>query len=96
MDFSAGIDFFFQQSGRLLLSLGSHFSLTSLLAALIIAALFFVAQRVRRGRRVRLRTIMRALFPRRIIRHRSNQADIFYLFFNVFMAGIVFGWAVLS
>ena len=96
MDFSAGIDFFLQQSERLLFSLGSHFSLTSLLAALIIAALFFVAQRVRRGRRVRLRTIMRALFPRRIIRHRSNQADIFYMFFNVFMAGIVFGWAVLS
>ena len=96
MDFSAGIDFFLHQSSRLLFSLGSHFSLTSLLAALIIAALFFVAQRIRRGRRVRLRTIMRALFPKHIIRHRSNQADIFYLFFNVFLAGIVFGWAVLS
>ncbi len=96
MDISAGIDFFFQQSGRLVFSLGSHFSLSSLVAALIIAALFFVAQRIRRGRRVRLRTIMRALFPKRIVRHRSNQADIFYLLFNVFMAGIVFGWAALS
>jgi sterol desaturase/sphingolipid hydroxylase (fatty acid hydroxylase superfamily) len=96
LELPAGIDFFFQQTSRLLFSLGSHFSLTSLFAALIIAALFFVAQRIRRGRRVRLRTILRALFPKRIIHHRSNQADIFYLFFNVFMAGIVFGWAVLS
>jgi sterol desaturase/sphingolipid hydroxylase (fatty acid hydroxylase superfamily) len=96
LDFSAGIDFFLQQSSRLLFSLGSHFSLTSLFAALTIAALFFVVQRLRRGRRVRLRTILRALFPIHIIRHRSNQIDIFYLFFNVFMAGIVFGWAVLS
>ena len=96
MNFSAGIDFFFQQSSHLLLSLGSHFSLSSLLVALTIAALFFIVQRIKRGRRVRWRTIMRALFPRRIMRHRSNQADIFYLFFNVFMAGIVFGWAVLS
>lgn len=96
MNFCAGIDFFFQQSSHLLLSLGSHFSLSSLLAALTIAALFFIVQRIKRGRRVRWRTIMRALFPRHIVRHRSNQADIFYLFFNVFMAGIVFGWAVLS
>ena len=36
------------------------------------------------------------MFPKRIVEHRSNQADIFYLFFNVFMFGIVFGWAVLS
>ena len=54
--------------------------------------MFFVRQRVKRGQR----TIARALFPKRIMRHRSNQADIFYLFFNVFMTGIVFGWAVLA
>ena len=28
--------------------------------------------------------------------HRSNQADIGYLFFNVFVFSVVFGWAVLS
>ena len=39
---------------------------------------------------------LRALFPRRILMHRSNQADIFYLFFNVFMFSVVFGWAILS
>jgi sterol desaturase/sphingolipid hydroxylase (fatty acid hydroxylase superfamily) len=96
LDFSAGIAFFFSQLGRLFFSLGSHFSLTSLIAALIVAALFFSWQRHKRGRRIRLRTIARALFPRRIMTHRSNQADIFYLFFNVFVFSVVFGWAILS
>ena len=40
MDFSAGIEFFFGQLGKLLFSLGSHFSLTSLGAALIFSARF--------------------------------------------------------
>lgn len=96
MDFSAGIDFFFSQIGRLLFSLGSHFSLTSLGVALLIATLFFTAQRLKRGRRLRWRTIVRALFPRRIVHHKSNQADIGYLFFNIFAFGVMFGWAVLS
>ena len=96
MDFSAGITFIFSQLGRLLLSLGSHFSLTSLAAALLIATLFFVWQRLKRGRRVRARTILRALFPRRILRSRSNEADIGYLIFNVFVYSVMFGWAVLS
>jgi len=96
LDFSAGIAFFFGQLGRLFFSLGSHFSLTSLFAAFVIAALYVAWQRHRRGRRVRLKTIVRALFPRRIMRHASNQADIFYLFFNIFMFSVLFGWAVLS
>jgi len=93
---SPGIEFFFGQIGNLLFSLGSHFSLTSLAAALAVATAFYAAQRIRRGRRLRLRTLARALFPKRILRHRSNQADIGYLFFNVFVFGVVFGWSVLS
>jgi sterol desaturase/sphingolipid hydroxylase (fatty acid hydroxylase superfamily) len=96
LDFSAGIAFFFGQLGRLFFSPGSHFSLTSLIAALVISALYFAWQRHRRGRRIRLKTIVRALFPRRIMRSRSNQADIFYLFFNLFMFSLLFGWAILS
>lgn len=96
MDFAAGFAFFFGQLGRLFFSLGSHFSLTSLGAALFFAAAFFAWQRMKRGRRIRWRTIWRALFPKRIIQSKSNQADIGYLFFNVFVFGVVFGWAVLS
>jgi len=96
LDFSAGIAFFFGQLGRLFFSPGSHFSLTSLIAALVISALYFAWQRHRRGRRIRLKTIARALFPPRIMRSRSNQADIFYLFFNLFMFSLLFGWAILS
>ena len=96
MDLWAGVSFFFGQLEKLLFSLGSHFSVTSLGAALLISAIWFVAMRLRRGRRVRAKTILRALFPRRILMSRSNQADIGYLFFNVFVFGVVFGWAVLS
>jgi sterol desaturase/sphingolipid hydroxylase (fatty acid hydroxylase superfamily) len=80
----------------LLFSLGSHFSLTSLSAALLFATAYFVWQRLKRGRRLRWRTVLRALFPKRIVESKSNQADIGYLFFNVFVFGVVFGWAVLS
>ena len=90
MDFSAGITFIFSQTSKLLFSLGSHFSLTSLAAALLIATLFFTWQRVKRGRRVRAKTILRALFPKRILRSRSNEADIGYLIFNVFVFGVMF------
>jgi len=96
VDLWAGVSFFFGQLEKLFFSLGSHFSITSLGAALVISAAWFVRQRWKRGRRVRLRTILRALFPRRILTSRSNQADIGYLFFNVFVFGVVFGWAVLS
>ncbi|MGC1874968.1 MAG: hypothetical protein WA699_09090, partial [Pseudolabrys sp.] len=58
--------------------------------------MFFVCQRVKRGRRVRARTILRALFPKRILRSRSNEADVGYLIFNVFVYGVMLGWAVLS
>jgi sterol desaturase/sphingolipid hydroxylase (fatty acid hydroxylase superfamily) len=96
VDLSAGVTFFFGQLEKLLFSLGSHFSVTSLAAALLFAAAWFVWLRLKRGRRLRLRTILRALFPRRILASPSNQADIGYLFFNVFVFGVVFGWAVLS
>jgi hypothetical protein len=46
LDFTAGISFIFGQIGKLLFSLGSHFSLTSLAVALLVATLFFTWQRV--------------------------------------------------
>jgi len=96
VDFSFGVQFFLDRCEKLLFSLGSPFSLTSLCAALLIAIVFFIAQRLKRGRRLHWRTLWRALFPRRIVASKSNEADIGYLFFNVFVYGMAFGWAVLS
>ena len=96
MELSPGLLFFWNQLSKLFFSLGSHFSFTSLGAALLIATAFYASKRIRRGRRIRLKTIWRALFPKRIITHPSNYADLGYLFFNVFVFGLVFGWAVLT
>src|ERR1700758_1967938 len=95
-DLPPGIAYFLNQLSALLFAPGSHFSLTSLGCALVIAVTFVAWQRRRRGRPVRLRAILRALFPRRILMSPSNFADLGYLFFNVFLAGLLFGWAVIS
>lgn len=90
------IAFVLGQINRLFFGPGTQLSVSSLAVALIVSVSVICWQRRRRGRRVRLRTVARALFPRRILRNRSNEADIGYLFFHVFVFGLVFGWAILS
>lgn len=96
MDLTPGFQFLYVQARGLLIGFGAHLSLSSLAVALVVSAGFFAWQRHRRGRRIRAKTILRALFPRRILRSPSLQADIGYLFFNVFVFGLAFGWAILS
>lgn len=96
MDLGPGVAYFLKQAGELLFAFGSPFSLTSLAAAVLIAAGFIAYRRIKKNRRVRLKTIMRALFPRRLTSHRSNVTDFIYLFFNVFVFGLILGWAVMS
>jgi sterol desaturase/sphingolipid hydroxylase (fatty acid hydroxylase superfamily) len=96
LDLSPGIAYFLHQLSTLFLPLGSHFSLTSLASALCIAALFIVFRRFRRHRRIRLRTLARALFPRRIMLSPSNFADLGYLFYNTFLSSLLFSWAAVS
>lgn len=91
-----GILYFPQKLARVFLSQGSGFSLTSLLAALAIAAAVIAWRRMRRNRPLRPGTIMRGLFPAWLTRHPSLQADIGYFAFSVFIYGIIFGWAVVS
>jgi sterol desaturase/sphingolipid hydroxylase (fatty acid hydroxylase superfamily) len=93
---SPGFAFFLDQLSRLLFSVGSHFSLTSLACALAIAVAALASRRYKKNRRLRLRTIMRALFPRRITTSPSTYADLGFVFFNVFVFSLVLGWAVLS
>jgi len=96
LDLSPGISYFFGRLGEAFLAPGSHVSLASLLSALVIAFLVLAARRYRKGRRIRLRPLIRALFPKRIVLSRSSFADFGYFYFNLFVFGIVFGWALLS
>jgi len=96
LDLPPAVAYFLHQLHVLLLAPGSHFSLTSLACALAIATVFVAYRRHRRGRPIRPRVILRALFPRRILTSPSNFADLGYLFFNVFLASLLFGWAALS
>jgi len=96
LDLAPGFSYFLNQIGKLFLSSGSDFSLTSLVSALCVAALFVILRLRRRKRPLRLKLIARALFPRRLFTSASVFADAGYLFFNLFVFGLLFGWAVLS
>ncbi len=96
MDFSPGISYFFGQLSKAFLSPGSHISLLSLFSALAVALIVLAARRFKKGRRIRLKTLFRALFPKQIVLSKSSFADVGYFYFNVFIFGIIFGWALLS
>ena len=91
-----GLLYFPQKLARVFLTLGSGFSLTSLAAALAISTLVIAYRRTRRNRPLRAGTIWRGLFPGWLVRHASCHADVAYFGFNVFVYGLMFGWAVLS
>src|SRR5215467_5802003 len=95
-DLTPGVAYFLHQLRGLLFAPGSHFSLTSLGCALGIAIMFVAWQRHRRGRPIRPRAILRALFPRRILTSPSTFTDLGYLFYNLFVCGLLFGWAAIS
>lgn len=83
------------QSAHLLISPGSKFSLAAIACTLLVATLFLLSRRSGK-REVRLKVLARALFPRRLWRSRSGRADILWSVFNIFIAGLLFGWALLS
>ena len=79
-----------------LLFLPAEFSVASLLVALCIVVFFLGLRRNRRRKPLRLRVLVRALFPRRILRSPSSRADVAFFLFNVFLAGLLFGGAIVS
>ena len=81
---------------NLLFSVGSEFSLTSLACAFGVAAAVLIARQGRKGRRVRLAVLLRALFPRSILRNPSTAADVGYFLFNTFVYAGIFGMAAVS
>jgi sterol desaturase/sphingolipid hydroxylase (fatty acid hydroxylase superfamily) len=96
LDLGAGVLALFNKLGAVLLSVGSIFSLTSLFCALCVASAALVIRRRRRNRRLRLRTLVRALFPRRIMTSPSLVMDVSYFLLAVFVFGVIFGWALIS
>lgn len=96
MDLSAVLWYFLGRFDKALLAPGSQISLVSLFCALLIACAIIAARRYRKSRRIHARTLIRALFPKSIVLSRSTLTDIGYLYFNIFVFGIVFGWALLS
>jgi sterol desaturase/sphingolipid hydroxylase (fatty acid hydroxylase superfamily) len=96
VELSPGLLYLWSRFSKLFFSLDSIFSLTSLLCALCLSALFLALRLSRRGRRIRLRTLVRGLFPAHIVKSRSNWADIGYLYFYVFVFSLLLGWAILS
>jgi len=90
------VQFVGQKFVHTFLNLGSTFSAASLLSALCIAIAFTLLKRPTRTRDVSLRVMRRAVFPRWLYRHVSFKVDIFFLLFNVFIFGLLFGWALLS
>ena len=96
MDLAAVPSYFLERLGQALLAPGSSVSLASLSCALLIACAIIAARRYRKSRRIHARTLIRPVFPRSIVLSRSTLTDVGYLYFNIFVFGIVFGWALLS
>lgn len=83
------------QLGGVFLLPGSTFSIAALVMSLAVA---FVAVAAKRGRTrdVRIRVLIRALFPRRLHRTASGRADFAFFVLNISFAGILFGGIILS
>jgi len=75
---------------------GSGFSLWSLLCAFLIAFGFLALRQRGRGRPLKLRPILKTLFPRRLIRSASTRADLGFFLLNNFAVGAMIGWALIS
>jgi sterol desaturase/sphingolipid hydroxylase (fatty acid hydroxylase superfamily) len=77
------------------LSVGSVFSIASLLSALCIAIAFLLLSRAPGKKDVKYKVMLRALFPR-WLRRASFKADVWFLIFNLFGAAMLIGWAIIS
>lgn len=79
----------------LFLSLGSSFSIASLLSALCIAITYLLLSRRPGKKNVGYGVMFRALFPG-WLRRASFRADAWFLLFNLFASALLIGWTVVS
>lgn len=73
----------------------STVSLTSLAAALCLAGVLTLARRGR-AKSTPIKVLLRALFPRGLVRNRTHRTDIGFFLFNTVLYGAIFGWAILT
>lgn len=85
--------FMANQVGGTFLSPSSTLSLPSLLVTLAIAVMLVVG---RRPKRLPVRVLWRALFPRRMVRSMSGRLDAIFFLLSLGGIGVLFGWAVVS
>ena len=83
-------------ASNIFLTFSGSLSIASLFSAFCVAAAFIARQRWRKHKGVRAGTLLRSIFPARIFLSRSCKADYAFVVFNVFMVGLLFGWALLS
>jgi sterol desaturase/sphingolipid hydroxylase (fatty acid hydroxylase superfamily) len=81
---------------HIFLAPGSTFSLTSMLCAIVVSALFFMWRRRSRGRALSLRGLARYAFPLRLLLHPSTRADAILFLMHTMVFGALLGWAFLS
>jgi sterol desaturase/sphingolipid hydroxylase (fatty acid hydroxylase superfamily) len=89
------VNFLVGSSSGLFLSIGSSFSIASLLSALCIAITYLLVSRRPGKKNVKYRVMRRALFPN-WLRRASFRADVWFLLFNLFASAMLFGWTVIS
>ena len=83
------------QIGGTFLKPGSTLSVAALACSLAVA-IAMITQGRSRKRSIRPRVLVRALFPRRLVRAASARADIGYFLFSVLFSGFFISWAIIS
>jgi sterol desaturase/sphingolipid hydroxylase (fatty acid hydroxylase superfamily) len=89
------VQFLAASLSSLFLSVGSSFSIASLLSALCIAITYLVLTRRPGKKDIKYEVMRRALFPGWLSRA-SFRADVWFLIFNVFASALLLGWTVVS
>jgi sterol desaturase/sphingolipid hydroxylase (fatty acid hydroxylase superfamily) len=79
-----------------LLQPASNCSIYSLGLATLIAFAWLAYRRKRRGRRLVVKLLARAIFSRRVLLHRSTFADLAYCVIGLATLSAIIGWAVVS
>ena len=86
----------FSKAQDMFLTVASPLSLPQLLSAFVLALAWIFVRRRARGKGLRVQPFLKTFFASRVFLSRSAKLDYQLAIFNLFIAGVLFGWAVLS